>query len=81
MKKFIILFREPDGRTTNTFRPCDPGTPGKLEKMVFNGGAERKFERRKRNAADFGEAIEIMKTCPIYEFGGYVEIRELQNQN
>jgi hypothetical protein len=31
-------------------------------------------------AADFHEAVEIMKTCPIYEFDGYAEIRELQNQ-
>ena len=33
------------------------------------------------NAVDFEEAVEIMKTCPIYEFDGYAEIRELQNQD
>ncbi|MBK0383470.1 hypothetical protein I5M32_10920 [Pedobacter sp. SD-b] len=33
------------------------------------------------NATNLDEAVEIMKTCPIYEFGGYAEIRELQNQD
>jgi hypothetical protein len=33
------------------------------------------------NADDFNEAVDIMKTCPIYEFDGYAEIRELQNQD
>jgi hypothetical protein len=32
-------------------------------------------------ARDFDEAVNIMKSCPIYEFGGYSEIRELQNQD
>lgn len=31
-------------------------------------------------AEDFDEASEILKTCPIFEFGGYIELRELQNQ-
>jgi hypothetical protein len=33
------------------------------------------------NADDLDEATEIIKSCPIFEFGGYAEIRELQNQN
>lgn len=33
------------------------------------------------NAADLEEAVEIMKTCPIYEFDGYSEIRELQDHD
>ncbi|ANH81557.1 hypothetical protein A8C56_11755 [Niabella ginsenosidivorans] len=32
------------------------------------------------NAGDLDEAAGIIKSCPIFEFGGYAEIRELQNQ-
>lgn len=32
------------------------------------------------NAVDLDEATEIMTTCPIFEFDGIAEIRELQNQ-
>jgi len=30
-------------------------------------------------ATDLGEAENIMQTCPIFEFDGYAEIREMQN--
>jgi hypothetical protein len=29
-------------------------------------------------AIDLNEATAIAKSCPIYEFGGYAEIREMQ---
>lgn len=31
-------------------------------------------------ARDLNEAVEIMRGCPVYEFGGYAEIRELQSR-
>lgn len=114
MKKFIALFREPDGRTQphseaeisqhqenwkNWFARW--GQQGKLNGgsgLTLNGrilkgnGNVVLNEIHKNqteiiggflllNADDFEEAVTIMQTCPIYEFGGYVEIRELQNQN
>ena len=114
MKKFIVLFREPDGRT-QTHSDSDIkahqenwknwfslwGKNGKLNggsgltlngRIIKDGGKIITNEIHKNgneivggymllNATDFDEAIEIMKTCPIYEFDGHAEIRELQNQN
>ncbi|MES2134597.1 MAG: hypothetical protein V4506_19780 [Bacteroidota bacterium] len=114
MKKFIVLFREPDGRTIthsdseikvhqenwkNWFSTW--GQKGKLgggSGLTLNGriikgdgnivtndihknGTEIVGGYLLLNAIDFNEAVEIMKTCPIYEFDGYTEIRELQNQD
>lgn len=31
-------------------------------------------------ADDLDQAAQIAASCPIYEFGGYAEVRELQNQ-
>jgi hypothetical protein len=113
MKKFIVLFREPDGRTIqhsddeikvhqenwkNWFSIW--GQKGKLEggsgltlegRIIKDNGKMVKNEIYKNHneivggylllkCIDFNEAVEIMKTCPIYEFDGYAEIRELQNQ-
>ncbi|MFP7658141.1 YciI family protein [Chryseobacterium proteolyticum] len=114
MKKFIVLFREPDGRTIQ--HPNDDikahqenwknwfstwGQKGKLEggsgltlegRMIKDNGNTVTNEIYKNHheivggylllkCTDFDEAVEIMKTCPIYEFDGYAEIRELQNQD
>ena len=114
MKKFIVLFREPDGRTTkrsdrairaheknwkNWFSTW--GQKGKLSGgsgLTLNGRIIKGYGNivthgiyRNQNeivggylllnADDFNEAVDIMKTCPIYEFDGYAEIRELQNQD
>ena len=114
MKKFIVLFREPDGRTTthsdraikahernwkNWFSTW--GQKGKLSEgsgLTLNGRIIKGYGNivthgiyRNQNeivggylllnADDFDEAVDIMKTCPIYEFDGYAEIRELQNQD
>lgn len=112
MKKFIVLFREPDGRTEK--HPEDSikahqenwknwlsiwGEKGNLAggsgltltgRMIKGKGDIITHEIHKSgteivggylllNATDFDEAVDIMKTCPIYAFGGYSEIRESQN--
>ena len=114
MKKFIVLFREPDGRKIehsndeikahqenwkNWFSRW--GQQGKVlggsgltlngrlikgkgdivTDEIHNSNNEIIGGYLLLNADDFHEAVEIMKTCPIYEFGGYAEVRELQNQN
>ncbi|GAA4785783.1 hypothetical protein GCM10023231_12080 [Olivibacter ginsenosidimutans] len=114
MKKFIILFREPDGRTgahsdteisahqdnwKNWFNHW--GQQGNLvggSGLTLNGrmikgkgdviidgiykhGTEIVGGYLLLNAVDLDEATEIMKSCPIYEFDGFTEIRELQIQN
>lgn len=114
MKKFIVLFREPDGRAET--RP-DSATKAHQEnwrnwlstwgqKGKLSGGSGLTLDGRiikgygnaviheiykhnneivggylLLNADDFNEAIDIVKTCPIYEFDGYAEIRELQHQD
>jgi hypothetical protein len=30
------------------------------------------------NAADYKEAVKLVKSCPIFEIGGSIEIREIQ---
>jgi hypothetical protein len=114
MKKFIVLFREPDGRTIthsdtaikahqenwkNWFSTW--GQKGKLSGgsgLTLNGRiikgngnivTDEIYKNHNEivggylllNADDFNEAVDIMKSCPIYEFDGYAEIRELQNQD
>lgn len=114
MKKFIVLFREPDGRTVQHAED-DIKRHGQHwaewfstwgQKGHLNGGSGLTLNGRTikgagdvvtndihRNgteivggyllltARDFDEAVEIMRSCPIYEFGGYSEIKELQNQD
>lgn len=114
MKKFIVLFREPDGRSvqhsedemkehlqhwTKWFAVwgqkgnLNGGSGLTLNGRTIMGKGDMVTNEIHRNgteivggyllltARDFDEAVEIMKSCPIYEFGGYSEIRELQNQN
>lgn len=114
MKKFIVLFREPDGRTeAHSERTTKAhqenwkswlstwGQKGKLSgggALTLNGRlikgretvvTDEIYKNNNEivggyllvNADDFDEAVDIMKTCPIYEFDGYAEIRELQMQN
>lgn len=112
MKKFIVLFREPDGRKVehddNEIKKHKEnwkdwfsiwGQRGNLDGgsgLTLNGRLIKDYgkiitsEIHKRgteiiggylllNAVDFDDALEIMKTCPVYEFDGYAEIRELEN--
>ncbi len=112
MKKFIVFFREPDGRKVehddNEIKRHKEnwkdwfsiwGQKGNLNGgsgLTLNGRIIKDYgkiitsEIHKSgteiiggylllNAVDFDEALEIMKTCPIYEFDGYAEIRELEN--
>jgi hypothetical protein len=114
MKKFIVLFREPDGRkiqhTDDEVQRHQTNWRSWLsnwgQKGNLNGGSGLTLEGRLvsgsgevvindihrsgteivggyllLNAIDIDEATEIMKTCPIYEFDGYAEIRELQVQS
>ncbi|PWS26112.1 hypothetical protein DHW03_15045 [Pedobacter yonginense] len=113
MKKFIVIFREPDGRSIR--HGNDDVTKHQEnwkswfsvlgEKGHLSGGSSLTLEGRLikgkgdivtieiykngteivggyllLNSIDFENAVEIMRTCPIYEFDGYAEIRELQNQ-
>jgi hypothetical protein len=113
MKTYIVLFREPDGRTDE--HPAEAikkhqenwatwlnkwGSAGKLA-----GGSGLTLEGRMikgheaaittdihrvgteiiggfllLKADDMDEAAQIAASCPIYEFDGYAEVRELQKQ-
>ncbi|WP_300599383.1 YciI family protein [Niabella sp.] len=111
MKKFIALFREPDGRTEQHTEDAikkhrqnwaawmerwqqqisggsgltldgrilkDPqagATPG-----IYKNGTEIVGGFLMITATDLDAAAAMMQSCPIFEFGGYVEIRELQQQ-
>lgn len=112
MKKFIVLFREPDGRKVehddNEIKKHKEnwkdwfsfwGQKGHLNggsgltlngrlikdygKVITSGihksGSEIIGGYLLLDAVDFDNAVEIMKTCPIYELDGYAEIRELEN--
>lgn len=114
MKKYIVIFREADGRENEHSNDAIKqhqenwknwfsiwGQKGNLSggsgltldgKMIKGKGDIVINDIHKTgteivggylllNATDMNEAVEIMKTCPIYEFDGYVEIRALQNQN
>jgi hypothetical protein len=114
MMKFIVLLREPDGRTTrhseeeaathqagwkewlSTWAQQDKVRGGSgltLDGRIIKSRGNTITTDLHRNhseivggylllnAADFDEAVQIISSCPIYDFGGYAEIRELQNQN
>jgi hypothetical protein len=114
MKKFIAIFREPNGRTIkhseneikkhqenwkNWFLEWEQqgkiiggggltlngrmikGNGELVTDGIYRNGSEIVGGYLLINATDFEGAIEMMKTCPIYEFGGYTEIRELQNSD
>lgn len=113
VKKYIVILREPDGRTINhadeesarhqlTWKNWLEkwGESGNLiggSSLTLNGrivkgdgtivldelhkiGPEIVGGFLLINAKDINEATEIMKTCPIYDFEGYAEIREFQNR-
>ncbi|MCD2425320.1 hypothetical protein LQ567_21215 [Niabella pedocola] len=111
MKKFIALFREPDGRTEqhteNAIKTHRQNWASWMERwhQHINGGSGLTLDGRilkdpqsgvipdiYKNgteivggfllitANDLDAAAAMMQSCPIFEFGGYVEIRELQQQ-
>lgn len=109
MKDYLLLIREPDGRT----EPHDPGFAGRhqehwkdwIGRMLadnrLSGGKSLTLEGRiirpdgsvteglHRNgteivggflllrAGDLDEATSLAQSCPVFEAGGYIEIREL----
>jgi hypothetical protein len=108
MKNYLVLFREPDGRTekhsdeevathqTNWKAWMEKyGKAGNLaggSGLTLNGriikGAEISEGTHKTGteivggflllkASSLDEATDIARTCPIYEFGGYAEVREM----
>ncbi|MEE1944460.1 YciI family protein [Pedobacter sp. KR3-3] len=112
MPNFIVIFREPDGRTLphteeeisqhqqnwkNWFEKW--GKTGNLQGgsgLSLNGklihGADREITDQIHRvgteivggflllqADDLDQATEITSSCPIFEFGGYAEVREIQN--
>lgn len=112
MKNFIVIFREPDGRThQHTPEEIQQhqqnwkawfekwGKEGKLNGgggLTLNGkilkgkpievaddihkvGTEIVGGFLLLKANDLSEATDIMQSCPIFEFDGYAEIREMQN--
>jgi hypothetical protein len=112
MRKYIVIFREPDGRIETHSESVliihqdnwkkwfeKWGDLGKINggggltltgKILKNSGEVIINDIHKvgteivggfilLNALDFEEAIQIIKSCPIFEFDGYAEIRELQN--
>lgn len=112
MKNFLVIFREPDGRTIthseeetsrhqlnwkNWFEKY--GKEGKIaggSGLTLNGKIIRGVHSEITDeihtvgteivggflllkAEDLEEAAEIAKTCPIYEFDGYAEVREMSD--
>lgn len=113
MKKYIAIFREPEGRT----KPHSEdetrhhqlnwktwfekwGKDGRIidgsgltlnGRIIFSGdNIQDKIHHSGLEiiggfivfkADDLNDATDMMKTCPLYEFDGYAEIRELQNQS
>ncbi|MBZ4187278.1 hypothetical protein [Niabella beijingensis] len=111
MKKFIALFREPDGRQ----EPHDEAAikqhrqnwaawmerwSGQISGgsgLTLNGRILKDLETAPAadiykngteivggflliTAADLDAAADMMRSCPIFEFDGRIEIREYQNQ-
>ncbi len=113
MKKFIVFFREPDGRKEShqpeeirkhqenwqqwfkewIGKGLNGGSGLTLDGVLIKGRGDIILHEVHQNGNEiiggyvllntenFDTAITIMKSCPVYEFGGYAEIRELQNQN
>lgn len=112
MKNYIVLFREPDGRTnTHTEAQIEKhqlnwktwfekwGKEGKLSGgsgLTLNGKIIQGIDANITDgvhsvgteiiggflllkAESLDEAAAIAASCPIYEFDGYAEVRELQN--
>lgn len=112
MKNFIVIFREPDGRTLQHSQEEvnlhqqhwkkwfeEWGKAGNLKGgsgLSLNGklihGSDREITDQIHRAGteivggflllqanDLEQATEIASSCPIFEFGGYAEVREMQN--
>lgn len=109
MKNYLVLFREPDGRT-QPHSEADISRHRQNWKVWFEqwgakghlaGGSGLTLDGRliKEGRASDGihrvgteivggflllkaenleEAVGIAETCPIYEFDGYAEVREMQ---
>lgn len=110
MKNYIVLFREPDGRTmphseADITRHRENwaawfgkwgakgnlagGSGLSLEGKIIKGegqvsvgihrvGTEIVGGFLLLKAGSLEEAVGIAETCPIYEFDGYAEVREMQ---
>ena len=109
MTEYLIIFREPDGRTE--VHPEDEykvhqqhwkiwidnllkenrltrGNALSLNGKVIKEGGEEVIDGPFRigleiiggymiiKAKDLDEAVEITKSCPVFETGGYAEVRE-----
>jgi|SRR6185312_5679750 len=112
MKHFIVIFREPDGRSTGHSKPETEKhqedwkiwmgkwtAKGKYKggsSLTLNGKMIQSADKKIVNdihkvgteivggfllldADDLSEATQIAASCPIFDFGGYAEIREMQN--
>jgi len=111
MKNYIVLFREPDGRTLphseeeilrhqGNWRSWFSEWSGKgkiaggsglsLEGKVIKGGGQVREGIHRvgteivggfllLKAESLEEATGIAESCPIYEFDGYAEVREMQS--
>lgn len=109
MKNYLVLFREPDGRT-QTHSEADIvrhqqswkewmtkwGANGNLTggsgltlngKLIIEGKVREGVHKVGTEiiggflllkAESLDEAVGIAETCPIYEFDGYAEVREMQ---
>jgi hypothetical protein len=110
MKDFLVLFREPDGRTIEHAAEATRqhqlnwknwlehyGKQGNLvggKGLTLNGKVIRETSQLPTDgpyqvgkeivggfllirANNLDEAVEIVKTCPIFEFDGFAEVREM----
>jgi hypothetical protein len=66
------------GLTLNGCQITDHGT--KTINAIHTNGTEIIGGYLLLNAPDLDHCVEIMRSCPVYGFGGYAEIRELQDQ-
>lgn len=113
MKNYLVLFREPDGRTEThpqeevikhrdnwkrwfeeysakgnlaggsglTLEGWMIGQDGQMHNDIHHVGTEIVGGFLLLKAGNLDEAAAIAKSCPIYEFGGYAEVREMQTQS
>lgn len=108
MKNYLVLFREPDGRTDQhsdeeisahqanwkswmeTYGKAGNLAGGSgltLNGRVIKDGVVKNHVHQNGTeivggflllkAADLDAATAIARSCPIYEFGGYAEVREM----
>ena len=62
-----------------TLNGCVLKANGEFEEDIHRNGNEIIGGFLMIRATDLAEERELLKDCPVFDFGGYTEIREMQN--